>query len=55
MPTRLLASREAEDLLLGPEGSTCLLTLAGPRFASLDGTAVVELVRHPLESDQALL
>ena len=53
--TLLLTSGEVEQMLLGPEGSTCVLTLASDRFNSPDGTSVVELVRHSLPATQALI
>jgi hypothetical protein len=42
--TMLLTSGEVEQLLMGPQGSSCILTLASPRLS--DGIRMVELLRH---------
>jgi hypothetical protein len=44
--TMLLTSGEVEQLLMGPQGSSCILTLASPRFDMSDGIRMVELLRH---------
>jgi len=55
--TMLLTGVEVEQLLLGPQGSWCVLTLASPRFHTPDGISMVELIRHDHQSkvQQALI